>query len=94
MQNIIQEKDTKLGKSKLENIKMLNSSLLVLCFLFTISNVFGGYIPPYYEGKPIVMGVASLDPPNFTGNPVYRIDFRLEKDGENGKVYPEGFIHR
>ena len=58
------------------------------------SNAYGTYVPPTYNGAPVTMGVTALDPPDFTGNPVYRIEFTLESEDENGKFYPQGFIHR
>ena len=61
---------------------------------FLTINVFGTYVPPTYQGSPITMGVSALDPPDFTGKPVYRIEFTLESKDENGKFYPNGFIHR
>ena len=66
---------------------------LTFLSLFTI-NVLGTYVPPTYNGAPVTMGVAALDPPDFTGKEVYRIEFTLESEDDNGKFYPQGFIHR
>ena len=35
------------------------------------------YVPPYYEGVPAEAGVTALDPPDFRGTPVYRVEFSL-----------------
>ena len=69
----------------------------IICLTFLslyTSNAFGTYVPPTYNGAPVTMGVTTLDPPDFTGKPVYRIEFTLESEDENGKFYPQGFIHR
>jgi len=66
---------------------------LIFLSLCTI-NVFGTYVPPTYNGAPVTMRVAALDPPDFTGKEVYRIEFTLESEDDNGKFYPQGFIHR
>ena len=69
--------------------------LITLTLLsFYTNNIYGTYVPPTYKGAPITMGVSALDPPDFTGKPVYRIEFTLESEDENGKFYPQGFIHR
>ena len=64
--------------------------VLLLNFMYT----FGGYVPPHYVGNAVTMGVTALDPPNFTGESVYRIQFILEHEDDNGKTYPAGFVHR
>lgn len=52
----------------------------------------GSYIPPYYEGSPTVARVVTLDPPDFRGEDVFRIQFNLEVEREGQPT--EGFIHR
>merc|ERR1712106_716116 len=49
------------------------------------------YIPPYYEGLPTFVAVESLDPPDFRGEEVYRVQFSLDAEVE---MPTEGFIHR
>merc|ERR1712002_957115 len=49
------------------------------------------YIPPYYEGSPRTVALVSLDPPDFRGSPVYRIEFTLNA---KSSMPQEGFIHR
>ena len=69
--------------------------IICLTFLSLYTSIaFGTYVPPTYNGAPVTMGVTALDPPDFTGTPVYRIEFTLESEDENGKFYPQGFIHR
>lgn len=69
---------------------MLNIyDLLVLTHLLVICSC--SYIPPYYEGTPVDMGVTALEPPNFTGKPVYRVEFLLETEDRDTL---DGFVHR
>merc|ERR1711881_714919 len=63
---------------------------LLISYLF-LSVASSTYIPPYYEGIPADMSVVSLDPPDFTGEPVYRIEFLLETSSGSSQ---SGFIHR
>merc|ERR1711881_263716 len=63
---------------------------LLISYLF-LSVASSTYIPPYYEGIPTDMSVVSLDPPDFTGEPVYRIEFLLETSSGSSQ---SGFIHR
>jgi len=60
--------------------------------LLTLSTLAASsYVPPYYEGNPTFAAVASLDPPDFRGEDVYKIEFNL--DAKVG-MPEEGFIHR
>ena len=68
--------------------------LFIAVLLIKSFIVFGSYIPPYYEGQPTTMSVTSLDPPNFTGYPTYRIEFVLETDDANEQSHINGFVHR
>merc|ERR1719219_1320778 len=63
---------------------------LLISYLF-LSLSSSTYIPPYYEGTPADMSVVSLNPPDFTGEPVYRIQFSLETRSGSSQ---SGFIHR
>jgi len=65
---------------------MWNILLLGLVSISTSS-----YIPPYYEGQPTFATVVSLDPPDFRGDEVFKIDFSLDAKIE---MPQEGFIHR
>jgi ubiquinone/menaquinone biosynthesis C-methylase UbiE len=56
-----------------------------------LSSTYSSYIPPYYEGTPTHATVVTLDPPDFTGQEVYRIEFSLDAR-EN--MPQDGFIHR
>ena len=64
---------------------MHKSSIL---FLTVVS---ASYVPPYYEGQPTSASVASLDPADYRGEEVYRINFQLEAEAG---MPQEGFIHR
>merc|ERR1719209_379011 len=44
------------------------------------------YVPPYYEGVP------ALDPPDFRGTPVYRVEFSLSVQAAG--MPEQGFVHR
>ena len=46
--------------------------LPVSCAILIISSSAASYIPPYYEGTPTRVGVASLDPPDYSGQETYR----------------------
>jgi len=61
--------------------------------LFTIlpSLLSSSYVPPYYEGMPTGANVVSLEPPDFRGQEVYRIEFQLEAKSDMPQA---GFIHR
>ena len=60
-------------------------------FFTLLTLAASSYIPPYYEGNPTFAAVSSLDPPDFRGEDVYRIEFNL--DAKSG-MPQEGFIHR
>jgi len=64
-------------------------SLFVLLAL--VAAVSSSYVPPYYEGQPTFAAVATLDPPDFRGEDVYRIEFNLDAKVE---MPQDGFIHR
>jgi len=64
-------------------------SLIVLVALVAAST--SSYVPPYYEGQPTFAAVATLDPPDFRGDDVYRIEFNLDAKVE---MPQDGFIHR
>ena len=76
---------------------MTKPYIFIAILLIHSFNAFGSYIPPYYDGLPITMSVTSLDPPNFTGYPVYRIEFELETNNEidqADQAITNGFVHR
>merc|ERR1719219_2462867 len=50
------------------------------------------YVPPYYEGVPAEAGVTALDPPDFRGTPVYRVEFSLSVQAAG--MPEQGFVHR
>jgi len=62
-----------------------------ILFTSLLVSVHSSYVPPYYEGVPTSWRVATLDPPDFRGESVYRIEFQLEA---NETMPSEGFIHR
>ena len=64
-------------------------SLVVLLAL--VAAATSSYVPPYYEGQPTFAAVATLDPPDFRGDDVYRIEFNLDAKVE---MPQDGFIHR
>jgi len=64
-------------------------SLFVLLALVAAAS--SSYVPPYYEGQPTFAAVATLDPPDFRGEDVYRIEFNLDAKVE---MPQDGFIHR
>lgn len=52
-----------------------------------------------FQGTPLSMHVASLDPPNFTGQPAFNIQFTIQPqedsaDDQEPGAPIEGFIHR
>ena len=49
------------------------------------------YLPPYYEGLPTLASVVALDPPDFRGEDMYRIEFSLDARTE---MPQQGFVHR
>jgi len=63
--------------------------LLILHTLICLAS--SSYIPPYYEGSPRTVSLVGLDPPDFRGDPVYRIEFTLNA---KSSMPQEGFIHR
>ena len=60
---------------------------LACCLAFASSS----YVPPYYEGTATLAKVVSLDPPDFRGQDVYRIEFNLNA---KAGMPQDGFIHR
>merc|ERR1712212_423103 len=69
-----EEVDNK-GVETLSVSKRVNMSALIgLAFLGLASS---SYVPPYYEGTATLASVVSLDPPDFRGEDVYRIEFNL-----------------
>jgi len=64
---------------------------MFLLLLSSLAIAYSSYIPPYYEGQPTFARVASLDPPDFRGDDVYRIEFNLDAKSD---MPQEGFIHR
>ena len=73
---------------------MSQTTISIVFLLLNVAITFSSYVPPYYEGDPITMGVTALDPPDFTGKPVYRIEFALEAENGHEAPYTEGFVHR
>jgi len=65
--------------------------LSVSCVCLLLSSSAASYIPPYYEGTPTSVGVASLDPPDYSGKETYRIEFTLEAEAH---MPQQGFVHR
>ncbi|CAL4139168.1 unnamed protein product [Meganyctiphanes norvegica] len=64
--------------------------LLLLAFWATSDLVSCSFIPPTIFGDPLSMSVVTLDPPDFRGTPVYRIEFTT-----NTKAgLKNGMIHR
>ena len=59
--------------------------------LLLVAVVSSSYVPPYYEGHPTSALVASLDPPDYRGEDVYRIQFNLDAEPE---MPQDGFVHR
>merc|ERR1712198_397691 len=72
-------------------IQSLQLQAMFLLLLSSLTFAYGSYIPPYYEGQPTFARVASLDPPDFRGDDVYRIEFNLDAKSD---MPQEGFIHR
>merc|ERR1711872_185766 len=54
-----------------------NTEMSLLIGLGCLSLASSSYVPPYYEGNPTLASVVSLDPPDFRGQDVYRIEFNL-----------------
>lgn len=64
--------------------------LEILLLTSSLIGSFASFIPPYLEGDPIEMFVTSLDPPDFRGESVYKIEFSLNTKSGISK----GMIHR
>lgn len=83
---------------------------VVFCTCLLISSMAASYIPPYYEGTPTRVGVASLDLPDYSGKETYRqllqytkknlnktlnSSFRIEFNLAAELHMPQqGFVHR
>ena len=67
---------------------MIVSIGLACCLLAVASS---SYVPPYYEGTATVASVVSLDPPDFRGEDVYKIEFNLNA---KAGMPQDGFVHR
>ena len=65
------------------------SVLIGLACSLTLTS--SSYVPPYYEGTATVASVVSLDPPDFRGEDVFRIQFNLNAKAD---MPQDGFIHR
>ena len=63
----------------------------LLIGLGCLSLASSSYVPPYYEGNPTLASVVSLDPPDFRGQDVYRIEFNLNA---KAGMPQDGFVHR
>jgi len=64
---------------------------LTITLSVLVPAILSSYVPPYYEGIPNTVAVTTLDPPDFRGEEVFRIEFNLEAKAD----MPEsGFIHR
>merc|ERR1712121_389414 len=72
-------------------IKQKGMKLFIELSLLVSTVSCSSYIPPYYEGQPTFATVVSLDPPDFRGDEVFKIDFSLDAKIE---MPQEGFIHR
>jgi len=64
-------------------------SLFLTAFITSLGAC--SYIPPYQEGEPQSMSVVRLDPPDFRGSEVYRIEFELLTEAGTRE---QGMIHR
>merc|ERR1712212_1461230 len=80
-----------LQKPKSLKKKKNMKAIFVPLLLGLLGSSLSSYIPPYYEGQPTFARVASLDPPDFRGDEVYKIEFNLDAKIE---MPQEGFIHR
>ena len=60
-------------------------------FSFLLSTATATYLPPTYKGKPTSVSVVSLDPPDYTGEVSYRIEFSLQTEKDKSQ---DGFVHR
>merc|ERR1711872_894828 len=68
-----------------------NTEMSLLIGLGCLSLASSSYVPPYYEGNPTLASVVSLDPPDFLGQDVYRIEFNLNA---KAGMPQDGFVHR
>jgi len=72
---------------------MVIASALVasLCLASCLADPQASFIPKYHEGTPLAMRCVTLDPADFRGQPIYRIEFDIvNKDGG----HESGMIHR
>jgi len=67
--------------------------MITLLVVSLVGSLVGAetYIPPYLQGQPISMRVVSLDPPDYRGQDVFRVEFDLEQDSGSTVT---GMIHR
>lgn len=61
------------------------------CLAVCLAAPEASFIPRYQEGTPLGMRCVALDPQDFRGQPIYRIEFDIDT-ANNGKE--EGMIHR
>merc|ERR1711962_1274437 len=71
--------------------KEKNTEMSLWIGLGCLSLASSSYVPPYYEGNPTLASVVSLDPPDFRGQDVYRIEFNLNA---KAGMPQDGFVHR
>merc|ERR1712241_507681 len=74
-----------------QGLKKKNTEMSLLIGLGCLSLASSSYVPPYYEGNPTLASVVSLDPPDFRGQDVYRIEFNLNA---KAGMPQDGFVHR
>lgn len=67
------------------------SFLALLLSAALIAATSASFIPPFQEGDPLAMSVVALDPPDFRGQEVYRMEFDLMTKAGNVEG---GMIHR
>ncbi|XP_071495219.1 uncharacterized protein [Diadema antillarum] len=70
---------------------LLRNNGKICIFVAFLAVAHAGYFPPALFGNPINAKVVSLDPPDFRGEPVYRIDYQIITDDGQTQV---SFIHR
>merc|ERR1712198_191567 len=71
-----------------------SSTMITLLLSFSVVLGLGAaetYAPPYLEGEPLAMKAVSLDPPDFRGQEVFRVEFDLRTPAGDVVV---GMIHR
>ncbi|CAL4089708.1 unnamed protein product [Meganyctiphanes norvegica] len=69
---------------------LLDILLMLLFLIGTLLPTFASFFPPYLEGDPVEMFVTSLDPPDFRGEVLYKVEFTL--NSKAGII--NGMIHR